>query len=128
MDSLSAELNRRVQAYDKIELLFGFLVEFPSKSDDELRLAKEAFRENYPDDVDIDFQEEMVHFKYFAAQLEDRGDTIPASQLYELISENMVQSTFPNVLTALRIYRCLMITNATGERTFSKLKIVIELP
>ena len=64
----------------------------------------------------------MVHFKYFAAQLEDRGDTIPASQSYELISENMVQSTFPNVLTALRIYRCLMITNATGERTFSKLK------
>ena len=127
LDSLSAELNRRVQAYDKIELLFGFLVEFPSKSDDELRLATETFRENYPDDVDIDFQEEMVHFKYFAAQLEDRGDTIPASQSYELISENMVQSTFPNVLTALRIYRCmrcLMITNATGERTFSKLKIL----
>ena len=45
------------------------------------------------------------------------------SQSYELISENMVQSTFPNILTALRIYRCLMITNATGERTFSKLKI-----
>ena len=124
LDSLSAELNRRVQAYDKIELLFGFLVEFPSKSDDELRLATETFRDNYPDYVDIDFQEEMVHFKYFAAQLEDRGDTIPASQSYELISENMVQSTFPNVLTALRIYRCLMITNATGERTFSKLKIL----
>ena len=124
LDSLSAELNRRVQAYDKIELLFGFLVEFPSKSDDELRLATETFRENYPDDVDIDFQEEMVHFKYFAAQLEYRGDTIPASKSYELISEKMVQSTFPNVLTALRIYRCLMITNATGERTFSKLKIL----
>mgnify|MGYP003473080583 CR=1 FL=1 len=43
LDSLSAELNRRVQAYDKIELLFGFLVEFPSKSDDELRLATETF-------------------------------------------------------------------------------------
>ena len=80
MDSLSAELNRRVQAYDKIELLIGFLVEFPSKSDDELRLATETFRGNYPDDVDIDFQEEMVHFKYFAAQLDDRGDTIPVSE------------------------------------------------
>ncbi|KAL5502773.1 hypothetical protein EMCRGX_G009594 [Ephydatia muelleri] len=78
LNSLSAELNRRVQAYDKIELLFGFLVEFPSKSDDELRLATETFRENY--DVDIDFQEEMVHFKYFAAQLEHRGDTIPVSE------------------------------------------------
>ena len=60
LDRLSAELNRRVQAYDKIQSLFGFLVEFPSKTDDELRQATEIFRENYPD---IYFQEEMVHFK-----------------------------------------------------------------
>jgi hypothetical protein len=79
---------------------------------------------NYSDDVNIAFQEEMVHFKYFASQLEDSDDTIPASQSYELTSDNMVQSTFPNVLTAPRIYRCLMITNATGERTFYRLKIL----
>lgn len=124
LDRLSAELNRRMQAYDKIQSLFGFLVEFPSKTDDELRHATETFRENYPDDIDIHFQEEMVHFKYFASQFEDSDDKIPASQSYELICDNMIQSTFPNVLTALRIYRCLMITNATGERTFSKLKIL----
>ena len=113
MDSLSAELNRRVQAYDKIELLFGFLVEFPSKSDDELRLATETFRETFRKKWFIlsilQHSWKIVH-----------GDTIPSSQSYELISENMVQSTFPNVLTALRIYRCLMIS----ERTFSKLKIL----
>ncbi|KAF0755965.1 zinc finger MYM-type protein 1-like [Aphis craccivora] len=27
-------------------------------------------------------------------------------------------------MTALKIYRCLMVTNATGERTFSKLKLL----
>jgi len=119
LDTLSAELNRHVQAYDRIQSLFGFLVEFSSKTDDELQHATETFRENYPDDVDVDFQEEMVHFKYFASQLKDSDDTIPASQSYALISDNMVQSTFPNVLTALRIYKCLMITNGTGEPTFS---------
>jgi hypothetical protein len=127
LDKLSAELNRRMRAYGKIQSLFGFLVEFPSKTDDELRHATETFRENYPDDIDIHFQEEMVHFKYFALaalQFEDSDDKIPASQSYKLICDNMIQSTFPNVLTALRIYRCLMITNATGERTFSKLKIL----
>lgn len=124
LDRLSAELNRRAEAYDKLQSLFGFLVEFPSKTDDELRHATETFRDTYPDDVDIEFQEEMVHFKYFVTDLEDSHDTIPASQSYALITDNMVQSTFPNVLTALRIYRCLMVTNATGERTFSKLKIL----
>lgn len=124
LDRLSAELNRRMQAYDKIQSVFGFLVEFSCKADDELRQAAETFRENYPDDIDIHFQEEMIHFKYFASKFEDYHDKIPASQSYKLICDNMIQSTFPNVLTALRIYRCLMITNATGERTFSKLKIL----
>lgn len=41
----------------------------------DVRNAK-GVQENYPD-VDIDFQEEMVHFKYFASQLEDFDDTIP---------------------------------------------------
>ena len=36
----------------------------------------------------------------------------------------MIQSTFPNVLTAPQIYRSLMITNATAQQTFSKLKIL----
>jgi hypothetical protein len=72
----------------------------------------------------LEFEDEMVHFKYFILQLEDSDETVPASQSYKLIFENMVQSTFPNVMTALRIYRCLMITNATGERTFSKLKLL----
>ena len=48
----------------------------------------------------------------------------------QLISENMVQSTFPNVLTTLKIHRCLYIINdhktiSLGERgIFSKLKIL----
>jgi len=129
LDTLSAELNRHVQAYDRIHnsVVVWILVEFSSKTDDELKHATETFREKYPDDFDIDFQEEMVHFKYFASQLQDSDDTIPASQSYALISDNMVQSTYPNVLTALRIYRYLMITDATGERTFSKLKILKKL-
>ena len=66
----------------------------------------------------------MAHFKYFASQFEENDDKRSASQSYELNGNNMIQSTFPNVLTALRIYRCLMITNTTAERTFSKMKIL----
>ena len=113
-----------MQVHDKIQSLFGFLVELPSKANDELRHATEIFRENYPGGNDIQFQEEMVHFKHFASQFEDYNDKISASQSFELICNNMIQSTFPNVLTALQIYRCLMITNTTAERTFSKLKIL----
>ena len=106
LDRLTAELNRRMQAYVKIQSLFGFLVELPFKTNDESRHATETFRENYPDEINIYFQEEMVHFKYFASQFEDYDDKISASQSNELIFNNMIQSTFPNVLTAPRIYKC----------------------
>jgi len=43
---------------------------------------------------------------------------------HKLISKNMVQSMFPNVITGLRMNKCLMITNAAGVRTFSKLKLL----
>lgn len=69
----------------------------------------------------------MVHFKYFILQIEDfrNEETVPASRSYKLIFKNLMQSfAFPNVMTALKIYRCLMITNATGERSFSRLKVI----
>ena len=43
---------------------------------------------------------------------------------YSLIFEKGVDDTFPNVEIALRIYLVLMISNCTGERSFSKLKII----
>ena len=51
----------------------------------------------------------MVRFKHFISQLEGSDEAVPASQSYKAIFKNMVQSMFPNVMTALRIYRCLMI-------------------
>ena len=35
-----------------------------------------------------------------------------------------MDDAFPNVETALRIYLVLMISNCTGERSISKLKII----
>ena len=42
-------------------------------------------------------------------------------RMYRIIRENTMQSCFPNVELLLRMYLCLMVTNSTGERSFSKL-------
>jgi hypothetical protein len=41
-----------------------------------------------------------------------------------LLHENDLHSTFPNVSVALRIYLSLMITNCSGERSFSKMALI----
>ena len=45
-------------------------------------------------------------------------------QMYQLIKENGLESAYPNVNIVLRIYLSLMVTNCSGERSFSKLKRV----
>ena len=44
--------------------------------------------------------------------------------LFEHLIENNRFTTFPNVFIALRIYLTMPITAASGERSFSKLKLI----
>ena len=51
---LCAELSRRLATYTKVHALFGFLVDFPLKTDTDIREAAHRFRENYyPQDVEL---------------------------------------------------------------------------
>jgi len=44
-----------------------------------------------------------------------------------LLHENELHKTFPNVCLALRMYLSLIITNCSGERSFSKMAIKNEM-
>jgi hypothetical protein len=44
--------------------------------------------------------------------------------MYLLIKDNSLETCYPNIEIALQIYLTLMVTNCTGERSFSKLKRV----
>ena len=43
-------------------------------------------------------------------------------RMYRLIMANKMEIVFPNTWIALHIYLCLMISNCSGERSFSKLR------
>ena len=45
-------------------------------------------------------------------------------RMYRLLLENNLETAFPNILITLRIYLSLMISNCSGERSFSKLKLI----
>lgn len=126
LDVLHSELTRRLESYQEVNSLFGFLTDFLIKTDDQIKEACTKFCDLYSEDIEREFINEMVQFKYFVLQLEDAGkdNIVAAEKSYKLILNNMVQSAFPNVMIALQIYRSLMITNATGERNFSKLKLL----
>ena len=43
---------------------------------------------------------------------------------YNLLHDKEVKESCPNVEVALRMYLSLMISNCSGERSFSKLKLI----
>ncbi|XP_071035399.1 uncharacterized protein [Parasteatoda tepidariorum] len=71
LDMLCTELSRRLEAYREINDLFGFLTDFSTKSDAEIRQACTKFKEHYFEDFEPEFIDEMVQYKYFILQLED---------------------------------------------------------
>lgn len=72
-------------------------------------------------DKDIDgkeLYEEMCLYKDLFPTPE-----LPLKKLEKIIKTNLV-SSFPNLTTALKIFLTLPVSVATGERSFSKLKII----
>ena len=62
----------------------------------------------------------MIQFQ----ALTDTKSTNTEIEMYRLIIDRKLMDTFPNVETVLRIYLCLMVTNCSGERSFSKLRMI----
>ena len=68
------------------------------------------------------FGNELVQFVAFSNEfLKDADYKIGKEHfLYKFIIDNRVKCSFPNVEIALRMYLIIMVTNCSGERSFSK--------
>ena len=80
----------------------------------------------YKDDLEQCFGNELVQFVAFSNEfLNDADDNIGKEHfLYKLIIDKRDKCSFPIVEIALRMYLILMVTNCSGERSFSNLKYI----
>lgn len=91
-------------------------------TDDQLREAAKNLAEKYPKDIDsATFEEELIQFKYFFSAIDN--ESIPgatsAHQLLNIIRSKKLSSSFPNTEISLNMYVCMMVSNSSGERSFS---------
>ncbi|XP_055908461.1 zinc finger MYM-type protein 1-like [Eupeodes corollae] len=90
LDMLYGELSRRLKAYEEINSLFGFLTDFMTKTNQEIKDACIKFIEYYSDDIEPQFTNEMVQFKFFMLQSEDapeKSKIVDAEKLLKIISD-----------------------------------------
>jgi len=125
IDQLDQSLTQRIAAYDAVSRRFGFLGKLNIMTAAEIQSAATDLVATYSDDLEDCLGNELVQFAELSNVVEDEGKDLGAEHLlYTTLVDKRLQSTFPNVEIALRMYLVLMSTNCTSERTFSKMKLI----
>ncbi|VVC30442.1 Ribonuclease H-like domain,HAT, C-terminal dimerisation domain [Cinara cedri] len=126
IDQLTVSLTERIAAYETICQRFGFLNTFEKLETSELQSAANYLVSIYPNDLESSLGNEFIQFSSFVKiYVETRKDNEQWEIfLYRIIVENNLQCTFPNIEVVLRIYLVLMVSNCSGERSFSKMKLI----
>ncbi|CAH2319537.1 zinc finger MYM-type 1-like [Pelobates cultripes] len=129
VDKLLMCLEHRLGAYSEVCDLFGFLINFPAMDSESINIAAEKLSAFYKHDLGTTFGDELIQFQSFISLfLDEKPDDCSIEQfMYNTINDKDVRYTFPNTEIALKIYLTLMISNSSGERSFSKMKLIKNL-
>ena len=82
----------------------------------------------YPVDLENSLEGELLQFsaliQSFGTCDADNNESKQCKEItmYLLLKNRDIMQTFPNVEIVLRIYLCMLVSNCTGERSFSTLK------
>jgi hypothetical protein len=121
VNQLQTALRKRIDAYADVRKVFQVVTDFSKLNNDQIREMALRMAETYHTDLQsTTFPDEMIQIVHFA---KSRGCSSPAD-LASMIHHDDLYSTFPNVSIALRIFMCLMISNCSGERSFSRMALV----
>ena len=99
---------------------------------EELKAAARKLTAYYPTDLEDGLESEMVQFAHLMKSASERTSMTshmadansPELNMFLLIHNHDLLETFANVEIALRLYLCIYVTNCSGERSFSKLKLI----
>lgn len=151
LDSIISELEAMASTFQSVLEPFDFLFKLEKMSDTNIRKCAVELKKIYCDDLDEDFIDECIHFKFFMDQItqeidqdnetfqdesesdeeEEGTEVVPKkkkvskpAKMQQFIKNHGISSTFPNIEVALRIFECIAVSNCSGERSFSALKRV----
>lgn len=128
IDQFESSLQQRLEAYKLVDTRFGFLNKLDTFTNEEIIKAAQNLEEIYKNDIEDQLGNELIQFKAFYREFQkDYENEKVISQerwLYKLLLEKNVKDCFPNIEVTLRMYLSLMVTNSSGERSFSKLKLI----
>ena len=121
IDSLSLNIKQSRAAYDKMKKDFSFYVNLREMGDEEIERNCKNLAEKYGCDLSADIlSSECIQFKYYLQEI--TNENLLIIDLYKQIKTDCLISSFPNIEICLRIFLSMMVSNCSGERSFSALR------
>lgn len=132
LDQTISSLSERFEQLHKYDQLFGFLhprsIISNSNNEDILKSCKDlhlALTDDQHSDIDgVQLFQEIKFVKSMIEKGKQKDNIKSPVDILNFITEYGLVENFPNLTVALRIMLTLPVSVATGERTFSKLKII----
>ncbi|KAE9521910.1 hypothetical protein AGLY_017717 [Aphis glycines] len=126
IDQLYTSLTDRIKAYDIICKRFGFFRKLGNIEPSELLLSATNLVNIYSEDLEATLGNELLQFNSLVnLRQKDCGKEESWELfLFRILYEDNLKVTFPNIEIALRMYLVLMVANSSGERSFSKMKLI----
>lgn len=114
-DSLVNCLEHRMNAYSDINKKFSILLNMDSKDPAAVRKQADGLAVLFPSDLDENLADEIIQFRCFIQTEEEKSPP----KLLQVLLKHRLQSIFPDVFVALRMFLTPPVTNCEGERLFS---------
>lgn len=127
LDRILSEMNSRFDALKDVNSKFGFLsgsqiTEIDSTT---LQVRAKTLADSYPDDLNKEeLVSEIESFKFYAFEIDNGLRNATAQSTFKVIYEQHLEEIYPNITIALQIFLTLPVSVASGERSFSKLKLI----
>ena len=104
VDTLQAEMKKRAKVYDEVSSRFSFLINL-QLPEEEYASSSQLLLNSYPDDLDGKLREELKQLHcYIDAKFNAEKKNISHAEMYDIIFQDNIQTVFPNVEIALRIF------------------------
>lgn len=130
LDTTLSSLDERFKELKRFNNIFGFIYKMFRLTQEELRISCENLSFHLKDesrkesDIDAnDLFDEINCLKCHMPESTGENDLDP-QVILQYILENQLISTFPNIAVTIRIFLTLPVSVASGERSFSKLKLI----
>ncbi|XP_029154759.1 zinc finger MYM-type protein 1-like [Nylanderia fulva] len=130
LDHISNSLDQRFELINECESLFSFLYDFKKMDNDALMKScmdlDVKFQSNENNVLKRDFDGIQLYHEIMSYReiFPDASLSNNPFQVLQRIVDADLLSCFPNLTIALRIFLTLPVSVASGERSFSKLKII----